>query len=155
MSRLRIQLEGSLPWDPYLILEAMDQLFPKKEFLLFEDAREFVKTLNIKNYRGWLKYVRSGRKPSNIPSNPQSNYKEKWNGWGDFIGTESYGWSKNTSFVTFEESKKFIRETGAKSFREWTSWCRKGLKPKNIPFNPYTTYKSEWSGWKDFLGTNN
>ena len=29
MSRLRLQLEGSKPWDPVLILEAMEELFPK------------------------------------------------------------------------------------------------------------------------------
>jgi hypothetical protein len=153
MNRLRIQIEGSLPWNPDLALKAICVIFPNGRFLSFEDAKEFVKTLNIKNYKLWRKYVESGSKSSNMPSNPQSNYKNEWQGWGDFLGTKSYGWKKNTSFVTFEESQRFIRKIGIKSFREWTSWCKKGLKPKNIPFSPYTVYKSEWRGWKDFLGT--
>ena len=36
MSRLRIQLKGSLPWDPLFVLEALDQLYPKKDLCDFE-----------------------------------------------------------------------------------------------------------------------
>jgi hypothetical protein len=41
MSRRRIQFEGSLPCDPILLLEAMDELFPKIEFLPFEEAKKY------------------------------------------------------------------------------------------------------------------
>ena len=40
MSRLRIQLEGSLPWDPFFAAEAMDQLFPKKDVSDFEEKNK-------------------------------------------------------------------------------------------------------------------
>ena len=36
MSRRRIQFEGSLPCDPLLLLEAMEELFPKIELSDFE-----------------------------------------------------------------------------------------------------------------------
>ena len=127
--------------------------FPKN-ILPFKDAKKFVRSLKIKNYRAWRKYIDSKKKPRNIPASPQYTYKNKWMGWGDFLGTKAYGWKKNTSFVTFKESQKFIIKIGIKNFREWVSWCKKGAKPKNIPFQPSTVYKDEWKGWKDFLGTN-
>jgi hypothetical protein len=40
MSRLRIQLEGCLPWDPSLVLEAVTLLFPKKDLSYIEEKNK-------------------------------------------------------------------------------------------------------------------
>ena len=62
-------------------------LFPKVELLPYKEVKEFVRKLNLKNVREWYRYCRSGKKPNNIPSNPDQVYKNKgWLGWADFLG---------------------------------------------------------------------
>jgi hypothetical protein len=48
------------------------------EWRPFIQAREFVRSLGIKNYDEWFAYCKSGKKPVDIPSNPWEVYKE-WN----------------------------------------------------------------------------
>ena len=86
--RLRQQVEGSLPWDPVLALEAMEELFPKVEFLSYEEAREFVGQFKFENVRDWREYRKSYKKTIiNIPSHPETIYKnEGWISWPDFLG---------------------------------------------------------------------
>ena len=47
-----------------------------KEFRDFESAREFARSLNLKNNVEWREYLKSGDKPDDIPSNPWRSYKE-------------------------------------------------------------------------------
>ena len=44
----------------------------------FESAREFTRSLKLKNTKEWLEYCKSGNKPDDIPTNPWIIYKE-WN----------------------------------------------------------------------------
>lgn len=57
----------------------------RKDFLTYEQAREYVRTLNITSrydYRLWEKTSR----PDNIPSGPQSYYYHEFKGWWDYLG---------------------------------------------------------------------
>ena len=54
-----------------------------REFRSFEEAREFVRELGLKDKDEWLKYIRSGEKPSYIPSRPDVVYRAEFKGWGD------------------------------------------------------------------------
>ena len=47
------------------------------EWRSFEKAREFVRSLGLKNYAEWYEYCKSGNKPDDIPSSPWYTYK-KW-----------------------------------------------------------------------------
>ena len=49
-----------------------------KQYRPYKEAREFVRSLGLKNRDDWNKYCKSGDKPDDIPSNPWSVYKE-WN----------------------------------------------------------------------------
>jgi hypothetical protein len=49
-----------------------------KQFCSFKEARDFVRSLGLKNDGEWRKYCTSGNKPNNIPSAPWNVYKE-WN----------------------------------------------------------------------------
>ena len=61
----------------------------KKDFVKFGEAKKQVKNLNL-NTSGWREYVKSGNKPSNIPSNPDKTYLDKgWKCWADFLGKET------------------------------------------------------------------
>ncbi len=54
----------------------------------YEDARNFVRKLNLAGQSEWVNWVKTSAKPDDIPSDPRSAYgKSKWNGWGDWLGT--------------------------------------------------------------------
>ncbi|MBT7317202.1 MAG: DEAD/DEAH box helicase family protein [Lentimicrobiaceae bacterium] len=62
----------------------------KRQYLNYEDAHDFVKTLGLKTWIEWKEYCKSGKKPDDIPSNPQRYYKDKgWNGIQDFLGNSN------------------------------------------------------------------
>jgi len=55
----------------------------------FEEAREFVRTLNLKDYEDWRKFCKSGKRPEAIPASPGHVYKHKgWRGLKDWLGTK-------------------------------------------------------------------
>ena len=47
------------------------------EFLSFEEARKFIQKLGFKSHKEWQDYCKSGLKPDNIPTNPDSIYGKK------------------------------------------------------------------------------
>ena len=58
-------------------------------FREFNDAKEFLRKLKLKNQIEWQKFAKSNLKPNDIPSNPQKVYKDKgWKGLGDWLGKE-------------------------------------------------------------------
>ena len=124
----------------------------KKEFKIFEDAKQFVLLLNLKTVNEWNKYAKSGNKPDDIPSNPQNTYKKDWISWGDWLGTGTIA-TINFNYRSFEEARKFTKLLGLKRQKDWIEYCQSGKKPKDIPRNPYRTYKNEWKGIGDWLGT--
>lgn len=56
-------------------------------------------------------------------------------------------------FLRFGEARKFIQSLKLKSKEQWSSYCKSGSKPVDIPANPPRTYAKEWKGWGDWLGT--
>ena len=60
-----------------------------KDFLSFEEAREYVRALGLKGMIELREWARSGERPYNIPSNPGRSYKDKgWIGLNDWLGKE-------------------------------------------------------------------
>lgn len=51
--------------------------FVKTGYRPFKEARDFVRSQDIKTPKQWDEYVKSGDKPDDIPSNPGSFYKKK------------------------------------------------------------------------------
>jgi hypothetical protein len=47
-----------------------------REWRNFKEAREFVRSLGLKNNKEWQEYCKSGNKPADIPSTPWNTYKE-------------------------------------------------------------------------------
>ena len=135
-----------------------------RQYSLFEKARLFVHSLSLKSQNEWFKYCKGeipekGMKPDDIPSNPQTIYKEKgWINWGNWLGTGSIA-SYLRVYRPFKEAREFVRSLCLKSKAEWYSYCKgelkdKGEKPEDIPANPHTTYKDKgWISMGDWLGT--
>lgn len=124
-------------------------------YLTYEDAKQFIKTLNISSQSGWSIYLKSGERPKNIPSSPGKYYKDNgWTTWGDWLGSNRIA-DKFKTYRTFEDAKKYVIKLGIKSQNEWNVYAKSGGdKPDDIPYKPQRTYQSEWISWGDWLGTN-
>ena len=125
------------------------------EFLPFEEARDYVRSLRLKTQEEWQKYYQGKlpklQKPKNIPWNPQKIYADKWNGIKDWLGLE---------WRNFKEAREFVRSLGLKGQIEWRLYCKNELdgyapKPMDIPTDPQRVYgDSKWIDMSDWLGTN-
>jgi hypothetical protein len=125
----------------------------KKQFRDFESARKFVRRLRLKGVKEWYEYCKSGNKPEDIPQKPERTYKDKgWIGFGDWLGTGNVA-NLNRQFRTFKEARKFVRALKLKNTSEWYEYCKSGNKPEDIPAGPFRTYKKEWKGIGDWIGT--
>jgi superfamily II DNA or RNA helicase len=126
-----------------------------KDFLPYPDAQKFVSKLNIKNTEEWVTY-RKSRKPKNIPSNPNSVYKNKgWKDWGTFLGTNVKS-NREKKFLTYDEAQDIVSKLKLKNSKEWRILIKENKKPINIPTNPNKVYlNSGWISLSHWLGTNN
>jgi superfamily II DNA or RNA helicase len=137
-----------------------------REYLPFEEAREFVRGLGLKGQAEWRKFCKGqlpekGTLPLSIPFKPDHVYKDNgWTSMGDWLGTGTIA-HKFYEYLPFEEAREFVSGLGLKSSTEWWKFCKgqlpeKGSRPINIPSQPHEVYKD--NGWKsmgDWLGTGN
>ena len=121
-------------------------------FRSFSDAKKFTKNLKIKSQSQWIEFCKSGKKPSDIPTNPNSVYKNEWISFGDFFWTGTVA-NYYKVYRSFEECMKFVRNLKINSQKEWKIFCKSGKKPSDIPTNLNRTYQSQWKSWGDFFGT--
>lgn len=147
MSLDRVQIEKlkSLPWLDEIVARQRNM-----EFLPFEEARAYARSLGLKGTPGWGAWSRTQR-PLGIPSHPAGVYKDEWQGWGDWLGT---GKRNNTKgpYRPFVEARDYVRNLGLKSKTEWMLWHRSEERPFDIPSQPQVVYKDEFLGLGDWLG---
>jgi hypothetical protein len=118
-------------------------------FLPFEEAREFVRSLGLKNCTEWHEWCKTKR-PPNIPSNPCQEYENKgWLSIKDWLGTKP---GFNGEYLSFEEARKIVRSIGLKNTEDWQRWSKTN-RPPNIPGNPFKIYKAKWLSLGDWIGT--
>ncbi|MGY5151893.1 MAG: integrase repeat-containing protein [Candidatus Nitrosopumilus sp. bin_6a] len=123
-----------------------------RKFRDFKSARKFVRNLGLDSETEWKEYCKLGKKPEDIPTAPKNSYKKDWNGWGDFLASGTIA-NFNKEFSSFESARQFARSLKLKSFTEWRKYCKSGKKPDDIPSSPNITYKKDWKGVKDWIGT--
>jgi len=123
-----------------------------KIFRSFQKSRKYVRALKLKNYKQWLEYSKSGKKPAYIPSNPWLTYRKDWKSLGDWLGTGNIAHYKR-KFRSFNKARQYARSLKLKSFSEWRKFYKSKKIPLDIPTTPYRTYKKGWKGWGDWLGT--
>jgi hypothetical protein len=116
----------------------------RSEFLPFEEARAYVRSLGLTGRIQWRKLSANGR-PANIPSNPNLAYPKEWKGYRDWFGTSA------PCFLPFEKAREFVRSLNLKGGREWRRWKKSISRPPNIPSAPEDFY-TEWKDLRDWLG---
>jgi hypothetical protein len=146
----------------------------------FKVAREYIHSLGLPDFTGWVKFVRDGNlKGSKIPENPDKVYQHLgWNGWDDWLGLEETGpkeeqtlkdlfnegskdglWSdpRPSKWMNFHKARQIVREYGFEYEEEWQLYVagkfpEREVLPDNIPVNPDQVYRHiGWKDWKDWL----
>jgi hypothetical protein len=88
---------------------------PKRhEWRPFEEAREYVHSLDLKSQIEYKEWSKSGKRPLDIPGQPNTVYEE-FAGYQDWLGT---------GVLPFEDAREIARGLGLKTRREWTQWWR-------------------------------
>ena len=120
-------------------------------FQLFSEARDYVRTLKLKNREEWYQYCKSEKKPADMPSTAYEVCEKEWKGMGDWLGTGTIAPSLK-EYRPYLEAKEFVHKLGLKSNEEWLNYCKSEKKPDDIPSNPHLVYENEWKGLPDWLG---
>jgi len=125
-----------------------------RNFLPYDEAKRHVTSLDISSQESWRIYSKSGKKPIEIPGDPERFYKNKgWLSWGDWLGTKRTA-TRDQSFRSYKSARSYVRKLGIATFAEWREYRETSKKPLDIPSNPNRTYQhSGWKGWGDWLGT--
>jgi len=122
----------------------------KKNFLSFIDAKKFARSLNFKNTKQWRDFVKTNRKPLNIPAQPHMIYKNQFKDYKDFLGYER---SFRKSYLPFKEVKEIVKKLNFTSAADYMKNFNKNKKFSAIlNARPQTVYEKDWKGWPDFLG---
>ena len=128
----------------------------KREFLSFEQARQYARSLKLKSSKEWVKITKSDEFPENIPKRPEGTYKDKgWRGYSDWLGTGHGGYvQKDKGRMSFEQARQYVRKLKLNGLNGWIAYCKSGKRPINIPASPHTSYKKEgWAGYGDWTGS--
>ena len=126
------------------------------KFLPFEEALAVALSLGLASAKEWHAWSKEGLRPPNVPATPNRVYKYSgWQGWGHWLGTGNAR-RNTTPFLPFDGALAVARSLGLANIFEWQQWCKKGMRPLNVPTNPHKTYKNGgWQGWGHWLGTGN
>lgn len=123
------------------------------DYLPFEEAREFSRSLKLKTSIDWKKYCKGGFSnlpsiPENIPTKPEQTYARLgWINYKDWLGK---------GYRSFNEAKEFVKNLHIENVKEWNKYCKgelKGYEPKpdDIPRDPDLRYRKYWINWEDWL----
>ena len=119
----------------------------KKTFRSYESAQALMRELSIRTRSQFKEWNRVGKRPNDIPANPNEVYKSKWKGWNAFFGKKNW--------MSYEAAQALMQGLGIKTVRQFKEWNRVGKRPNDIPANPNEVYKSKWKGWNAFFGKKN
>jgi Helicase conserved C-terminal domain/Phage-integrase repeat unit len=124
-----------------------------RQYRSFKKARTFAHALGLNSRTEWINYCQSGKKPDDIPANPNVTYaNEGWAGMGDWLGTGTIA-PRLRQYRSFKKARVFAHSLGLKSWAEWKAYCNSGQKPDDIPSKPDNGYaQAGWAGMGDWLG---
>ena len=132
--------------------EKLNLIEDTSTYLLFEEAKEYVRNQGIRSARKWHFYKKN--KPKFIPDSPNIIYKNKgWINWKDWLGIDS---KYDQNYLSFEEAKNIVNTLNLTNEKDWSEFTKKDSTYKNqIPIFPNQYYKHKgWIDWNDWLGIN-
>jgi hypothetical protein len=123
-------------------------ILKRNDFAYWDECLTYARSLNLTGADGW----RQHKRPKNIPLKPYDVYKDKWQGWGHFLGTNTVA-TYNIVWRNLEDALKFVHNLKLKNRKEWEDYCKSGKKPDDIPTGYSIVYGTQVTTgiW---LGTN-
>jgi superfamily II DNA or RNA helicase len=142
--------EGYISWPDWLGTKSGHKV---GDYYSYDEAKQFLKKLNLKDENGWIEYCKSGLKPSFIPTNPRKVYKNVgWLSIGDFLSYK-VGFKTNV-YIDFKAARSIVRKKKIKSRNDWIAYTKNKMFWNNIPKEPHLYYaKFGFTNYKDWLGT--
>lgn len=140
---------GWVSWGDFLGTNRVSDNEKSKSYIKYDEAKKFIKSLNIKDRSSWNCFTKSNKFPSNIPKKPDRFYKNKgWVSWYDFFGT------KKIEYPDYNKALKIANSLKIKSSSEWRKLAKlNGGKLNNLPYSPEKVYKNKgWISWYEWLG---
>jgi superfamily II DNA or RNA helicase len=114
----------------------------------FEEAREFVRTLELNSREEYIKLV-INKKYFDLPLATEKVYEKSWLNWPDYLGNNRI---TETNKISYLEAQRIVKEFNFNSQLEFKKWV-KNQKIYNIPITPERSYKEQgWNDWGTFLG---
>jgi len=119
----------------------------EKDFKSYEEAKNFVHGLHLKNNLEWRKYIDCS-KPNDVPYDPEKRYKNKgWIDWADFLGNRTRTFKKNC--LSQEDMIKFMRVKKIHSDDKWKKYVEINGLPDKLPLFIEGVYNI---GWREISG---
>ena len=124
------------------------------KWLSFDAARTLVRALKLGSQREWQEYSKSGERPINIPSHPDTIYRDAgWVSWPDWLGYEEKKKMTQGGALPFDAARALVRAQKLGSWKEWKEYSKSVKRPSNIPGMPDKVYRDDgWVSWPDWLG---
>ena len=82
-----------------------------RQYRSFKEARAFVRGLGLKSEAEWRDYCKSGKKPDDIPANPNQNIRGGWLGWNGRLARDWHG--RHRAYVNIDPSRKLALSCAA------------------------------------------
>jgi hypothetical protein len=138
--------KGWTSWEAFLGVPQRGYHLAAETLLTFDQCVRLVRAARLGSSKEFSRWPR----PPGVPARPHERYSE-WQGWPHFLGTDRTRPTPPDKILLFPEVKKLARAAGIRTADEYRTWDR----PDGVPSNPNVIYRSEWRGWKSFLGTKN
>jgi hypothetical protein len=105
------------------------------------EATTAAKLLDIKTLR---EYRQKRYLDPRLPASPSIVYKAEWKSWPSFLGKKI-----KKFYSTLAEAAAAVMALGITTSTEYREKRHLDLQ---LPFNPSSTYKTEWQSWSSFFG---
>jgi hypothetical protein len=125
------------------------------DMLPFAVGRAYAWKLKLRSQKEWKEWSKSGQRPFNIPSNPQTTYRDDgWISMPDWLGNGgTSNQARHVNMLPFAAARAYVRKLKLRSAKEWKEWSKSGQRPTDIPSSPDQTYRDAgWISWPDWIG---
>lgn len=116
----------------------------------YAECAIYARACGIETMRQWFDYhrVKEGGKPRppGIPGDPSNQYRDEWNGWPKFLGTNNVASAHLfDTAMTLDDAKKWFVENEIQTVKQFRELCSSGLRPPTIPACPEKFYNVKYS----------
>jgi superfamily II DNA or RNA helicase len=140
-------------WGDWLGTLKIGTIEKRRNMRPFTEAVDFARSLGVQSKKDWFDWIKSGRRPDDIPANPADTYQEDgWLGWPYFLGTKNRK-PGEIVYRDFIAAREWARSQRLQSQAEWQSLIASGRLPVDIPATPARVYREKgWISIGDWLG---